>query len=136
MHTLSTTRAPYCALERPTSTKDISISLLSSSSSSSPKYFKSSSMSATEIFEKEENRHFVFYFKILPDIFMQINVCFAAMADCSNAFLIQLHSVHESFFSPPCASLKTQWKLDLFSETSSCAQELSFRNGVNRKRAV
>lgn len=94
-------------------------------------------MSATEIFEKEVNRRFVFYFKIVPDIFMQINVCFAAMADCSNAILIQLHSVHESFFSsPPCASLKTQWKLELFSETSSYAQELSFGNGVNRKRAV
>lgn len=71
------------------------------SSSSSPKYFKSSGMSATEIFEKEVNRRFVFYFKIVPDIFMQINVCFAAMADCSNAILIQLHSVHESFFFLP-----------------------------------
>lgn len=55
MHTLSTTRAPYCALERPTFTKGRSISLLSSSTSSSQKHSKSCSMSTTKMF-KEETR--------------------------------------------------------------------------------
>lgn len=50
-----------------------------------------------------------FLFQNSSSIFMQINVCFAAMADCSNAILIQLHSVHESFFflPPMCFSKDT-----------------------------
>lgn len=59
MHALSTARAPYCVLERPTSTKGRSISPLSSSTSTSQKHFKSYSVSATERFKKEEDRYSV-----------------------------------------------------------------------------
>lgn len=62
MHTFSTTRAPYCALERPTSTKGRSISFFSTVASSSQKHFKSYRMSTTEIFQKEENRYFCSFF--------------------------------------------------------------------------
>ncbi len=104
MHTLSSTRAPYCALERPTSR---SLSLLSSSTSSSQKHTLTVCQQLKSLRRK----------KVLLALFFLF--CFAAIAERNSDSAVLC-----SWKPFPSAFPKSSQKLDLFSEISSYAQEL------------